>query len=257
MLNAYLDIQPEVCRRAGRRRSRWWPGSCIISPACPIRRTWRRRRQVEQVVRDNGAVPATIAIIDGRLRWVWMRGRWRRWAGPVIPPPSAAAATFPSCWPTRGLGATTVASTMIIAAMAGIRVFATGGIGSVHRGAQETFDISADLQGICPDPGGRGLRRSQVDPRHRSDPGVPGDPGGAGDRLPDRGAARLLHPGGGLGGLPPGEPGGHRRALRLKWELGLAGGRRGGHPIPTQFAMPKADIDAAIAQALREADEQG
>ena len=146
---------------------------------------------------------------------------------------------------------------MIVAAMAGIRVFATGGIGGVHRGAQETFDISADLQEFAQTPVARGLRRRQVHPRHRSDLGTWRLRACRSSATRPR-AARLLHPGGGFKvDYRLDTPAAIAEALHLKWELGLAGGAVVANPIPTQFAMPKADMDAAIEQALREADEQG
>ena len=104
MLNAYLDIQPVVAEALAAGKPVVALESTIISHGMPYPQNVETARQVEQVVRDNGAVPATIAIIDGRLKVGLDEGRWRRWAGPVMPPPSAAAATFPSCWPTRGWG---------------------------------------------------------------------------------------------------------------------------------------------------------
>jgi pseudouridine-5'-phosphate glycosidase len=104
MLNAYLDIQPEVAAALAAGKPVVALESTIISHGMPYPQNVETARQVEQVVRDNGAVPATIAIIDGRLKVGLDAGAWRRWAGPVMPPPSAAAATSPSCWPTRGWG---------------------------------------------------------------------------------------------------------------------------------------------------------
>lgn len=152
MLNAYLDIQPVVAEALAAGKPVVALESTIISHGMPYPQNVETARQVEQVVRDNGAVPATIAIIDGRLKVGLDEGALEALGRAGHAATKCSRRDIPFVLANKGLGATTVASTMIIAAMAGIRVFATGGIGGVHRGAQETFDISADLQEFAQTP---------------------------------------------------------------------------------------------------------
>ncbi|EOD56709.1 pseudouridine-5'-phosphate glycosidase, partial [Aeromonas molluscorum] len=152
MLTSYLDIQPEVAAALAAGHPVVALESTIISHGMPYPQNVETARRVEQVVRDNGAIPATIAIMDGRLKvgldndMLEALGR----AGHRVT--KCSRRDIPFVLAKRAMGATTVASTMIIAAMAKIRVFATGGIGGVHRGAQESFDISADLQELAQTP---------------------------------------------------------------------------------------------------------
>ncbi|MFO1034306.1 MAG: pseudouridine-5'-phosphate glycosidase [Hyphomicrobiales bacterium] len=119
--------------------------STIIAHGMPFPQNLEMAREVEQVVRKHGAVPATIAIIDGELRAGLSAAELARFAedGPGIA--KVSTRDIPYIVAKNGIGATTVASTMRIAALAGIAVFATGGIGGAHRGADGTFDISNDL----------------------------------------------------------------------------------------------------------------
>ena len=149
MLNAYLDIQPEVAAALAAGKPVVALESTIISHGMPYPQNVETARQVEQVVRDNGAVPATIAIIDGRLKVGLDAGALEALGRAGHAATKCSRRDIPFVLANKGLGATTVASTMIVAAMAGIRVFATGGIGGVHRKAEETFDISADLDELA------------------------------------------------------------------------------------------------------------
>ena len=152
MTNTYLDIHPEVAQALAHNKPVVALESTIISHGMPYPQNVATALQVEAEVRKHGAVPATIAIINGRLKAglteaeIELLGTTGRDVTKVsrrdIPFIVAASAT----------GATTVASTMVIAAMAGIRVFATGGIGGVHRGAETSFDVSADLQELAQTP---------------------------------------------------------------------------------------------------------
>jgi pseudouridine-5'-phosphate glycosidase len=157
-----------------------------------------------------------------------------------------------------GLGATTVAATMVVAAMAGIRVFATGGIGGVHRGAQESFDVSADLQELAQTPvavvcaGAKSILDLRLTLEYLETHGVP-VVGYQTDALPaffTRDSAFKVD---------------YRldsaveiaAVLKAKWGMGLQGGMVIANPIPEEFAMPREAIDQAIEQALREATQQG
>jgi pseudouridine-5'-phosphate glycosidase len=157
-----------------------------------------------------------------------------------------------------GLGATTVAATMLIAAMAGIRVFATGGIGGVHRGAQESFDISADLQELAHTPvavvcaGAKSILDLRLTLEYLETHGV-AVVGYQTDSLPaffTRDSAYHVD-------YRLDTPEEIAAVLKAQWAMGLQGGMVVANPIPEEFAMPRAAIDQAIEQALREATEQG
>ena len=155
-------------------------------------------------------------------------------------------------------GATTVTTTMIIAAMAGIKVFATGGIGGVHRGAQQTFDISADLEELAQTPvmvicaGAKSILDLGLTLEYLETKGVPVIGFGT-DELP---AFYTRHSGFGVD-YRIDTPEELAAVFRAKQECGMKGGMLVTNPIPEEYSMPKDVIDAAIAQALREMDEQG
>ena len=146
---SYLDIAPDVQHALSTGRAVVALESTIISHGMPYPQNVATALQVEAEVRKHGAVPATIAIVGGRLKAglshdeIEQLGR----AGHAVT--KVSRRDIPFIVARGGLGATTVAATMLIAAMAGIRIFATGGIGGVHRGAQQSFDISADLQELA------------------------------------------------------------------------------------------------------------
>ena len=145
----YLDIHPEVARALAERRPVVALESTIISHGMPYPQNVATALQVEAEVRAHGAVPATIAIIQGRLKAGLQHAEieWLGKDGAAVPKVSRRDIAFIVA--ARRSGATTVASTMLIASMAGIRVVATGGIGGVHRGAATSFDVSADLQELA------------------------------------------------------------------------------------------------------------
>ena len=151
-MNKYLSISPEVAKALSEGKPVVALESTIISHGMPYPQNVETALRVEQTIRDNGAVPATIAIIGGKLKagctpeeieYLGKKGQ------AVI---KASRRDLPVLIARGEDGATTVTTTMIIAAMAGIKVFATGGIGGVHRGAQQTFDISADLEELAQTP---------------------------------------------------------------------------------------------------------
>ena len=258
MLTSYLDIQPEVAAALAAGHPVVALESTIISHGMPYPQNVETARRVEQVVRDNGAIPATIAIMDGRLKvgldndMLEALGR----AGHRVT--KCSRRDIPFVLAKRAMGATTVASTMIIAAMAKIRVFATGGIGGVHRGAQESFDISADLQELAQTPvavvcaGAKSILDIGLTLEYLETQGVPVI-GYQSEELP----AFYTRESGFKVDYRLDSPPEVAEALRIKWDLGLAGGAVVANPIPSEFAMARADIDSAIAQALAEADEQG
>jgi pseudouridylate synthase len=213
---------------------------------------------VEQVVRDHGAVPATVAVIGGKLQAGLTREEIERFGreGPGIMKVSVRDLPFVA---GRVLdGATTVAATMRIAAMAGIPVFATGGMGGVHRGAGETFDVSADLTEMTRSnvalvtAGAKAILDLPLTLERLETDGVPviGYRTGefpafysrsSGLKVPMRAdsAAEVAE------------------IMRSKWDLGLPGAVIVANPIPEEDEIPASEIEPVIAAALAEAGRQG
>ncbi|RVU98210.1 pseudouridine-5'-phosphate glycosidase [Coriobacteriales bacterium OH1046] len=254
----YLNLTPEVADALATGKPVVALESTIISHGMPYPENVQTALEVERIVRENGAVPATVAIIGGRLRaglapeeidYLGKRGREvakvSRRDLPVIV--------------ARGEdGATTVAATMIIAAHAGIEVFATGGLGGVHRGAEKTMDISADLEELAATPvlvvcaGAKAILDLGLTLEYLETKGVPVLGYGT-DELP---AFYSRESGFGVD-CRVDAPAEVARIFRTKRRLGLAGGMLVGNPIPEEYAMDKAAIDAAIDAAIAEADAQG
>jgi len=147
-MNKYLDINEEVKKALEEGKPVVALESTIISHGMPYPQNVKTARRVEEIVREQGAIPATIAVIDGRLK-VGLTSDELEFFGQSSDILKASRRDLPFIIANQLHGATTVATTMIIAEMAGIKVFVTGGIGGVHRGASETFDISADLQELA------------------------------------------------------------------------------------------------------------
>jgi pseudouridine-5'-phosphate glycosidase len=149
MIHKYLDISPELTQAIEDKMPIVALESTIISHGMPYPKNVETALQVEQIVRENGAIPATIALMNGKIK-IGLSPEEIDYLGKsketII---KASRRDLPYLLSRKIDGATTVASTMIAADLAGIRVFATGGIGGVHRGATETFDISADLQELA------------------------------------------------------------------------------------------------------------
>jgi len=254
----YLDIHPEVAAALAAGQPVVALESTIISHGMPYPQNVATALQVEAEVRAHGAVPATIAIIDGRLKaglgadeieLLGKRGR------EVV---KVSRRDLPFIVAGRQIGATTVASTMIIAAMAGIRVFATGGIGGVHRGAQHSFDISADLQELAQTPvtvvcaGAKSILDLGLTLEYLETHGVPVI-GYQTATLPaffTRESAFKVD-------YRLDSSADIAAVMQAKWAMELKGGMVVANPIPQQFAMPSDKIDAAIEQALQEASDQG
>ena len=148
MLEKYLDIKPEVKKALEEGKPVVALESTIISHGMPYPKNVETAKKVEQILRDKGVMPATIAILNGKLK-VGLNDEELEYLGKTQGVLKTSRRDIPFIVAKKLDGATTVATTMIIAALAGIKVFATGGIGGVHRGAQETFDISADLQELA------------------------------------------------------------------------------------------------------------
>jgi pseudouridine-5'-phosphate glycosidase len=255
---AFLDIAPDVQHALATGRAVVALESTIISHGMPYPQNVATALQVETEVRKHGAVPATIAIVGGRLKAglahdeIEQLGR----AGHAVT--KVSRRDLPFIVARGGLGATTVAATMLIAAMAGIRIFATGGIGGVHRGAQESFDVSADLQELAQTPvavvcaGAKSILDLRLTLEYLETHGVP-VVGYQTDALPaffTRDSAYQVD-------YRLDSAAEIAAVLKAKWAMGLQGGMVVANPIPEQFAMPRATIDRAIELALQEATQQG
>ena len=145
-MNQYLDVNPEVAQAVAQGKPVVALESTIISHGMPYPQNVETALQVERIIRENGAVPATIAVLGGRLK-AGLTKEEIEYLGKQGQAVTKASRRDLSVLVAQGAdGATTVTTTMMIAHMAGIKIFATGGIGGVHRGAETTMDISADLE---------------------------------------------------------------------------------------------------------------
>ena len=258
MMNQYLELSKEVQEALEAGKPVVALESTIISHGMPYPQNVQTALRVEQTIRENGATPATIAIIGGKLKagctaeeieYLGKKGQ------AVI---KASRRDLPVLIARKEDGATTVTTTMIIAAMAGIRVFATGGIGGVHRGAQQTFDISADLEELAQTPvmvicaGAKSILDLGLTLEYLETKGVPVIGFGT-EELP---AFYTRHSGFKVD-YRIDTPEELAAAFRAKIDCGLKGGMLVTNPIPEEFSMPKAVIDAAIEEALRQMDQAG
>jgi pseudouridine-5'-phosphate glycosidase len=256
-MQAFLQFSPEVqaARDAGKPIVAL--ESTIISHGMPYPQNVQTAREVEQVIRDAGAVPATIAIIDGRI-CVGLDGEQLELLGQSKEAIKVSRRDLAYVLATKKLGATTVAATMICAQLAGIQVFVTGGIGGVHRGAETSFDISADLQELAQTSvavvcaGVKSILDIGLTLEYLETHGVPVVSVGQA-AFP----AFFTRDSGFKADFQLDTPEEQALFIRTKWRLGLAGGVVVSNPVPEAMAMQSEEIDTIIAQALREADEQG
>lgn len=258
MINQYLDIAPEVKAALDEGRPVVALESTIISHGMPYPRNVETALMVEQAVRDCGAVPATIAVIGGRLKAGLSRDEIEYLGKTGRGVAKASRRDLPALVARGADGATTVTTTMIIARMAGIKVFATGGIGGVHRGAETTMDISADLEELARTPvmvvcaGAKSILDLGLTLEYLETKGVPVIGFGT-DELP---AFYTRQSGFGVD-YRVDSPEELAAMFRAQRDLGYEGGMLVTNPIPEQYSMDKAVIDAAIEQALKECAEQG
>ena len=257
-LNKYLDIKPEVAEALAAGKPVVALESTIISHGMPYPQNVETALAVEQIIRDNGAVPATIAIIGGKLK-AGLTAEEIEYFGKKGQAITKASRRDLAVICARGLdGATTVTTTMIIAHMAGIKVFATGGIGGVHRGAETTMDISADLEELGQTPvmvvcaGAKSILDLGLTLEYLETKGVPVIGYGT-EELP---AFYTRQSGFGVD-YRVDTPAELAAIFKASHEMGLKSGMLVTNPIPEEFAMPKAVIDAAIDQAIAECVKKG
>lgn len=257
-VNRYLDIAPEVKEALDNGRAVVALESTIISHGMPYPQNTETARMVEDVIRKEGAVPATIAIIGGRLK-AGLTPDEIEYIGKKGTAVTKASRRDLAYLVAKGMdGATTVTTTMMIAHMAGISFFATGGIGGVHRGAETSMDISADLRELASTPvcvicaGAKAILDLQLTLEYLETHGVPVVGFGT-DELP---AFYSRH-----SGLPVDFRVDSEEEIaemvRVRRVLGLSGGMLIANPIPEQYAMDGGPIDQAIEDALKEAKDKG
>ncbi|AQQ54616.1 pseudouridine-5'-phosphate glycosidase [Planococcus lenghuensis] len=230
--------------------------STIISHGMPYPQNVETARAVEEIIRENGAVPATIALIDGKIK-IGLTDEELEIFGKSEDVAKVSRRDLAYLLATKKMGATTVAATMICAELADIHIFVTGGIGGVHRGAETTMDISADLEElaqtnvavIC--AGAKSILDLGLTMEYLETKGVPVI-GYQTDVLPaffTRTSEFALQ----INAQNPEEV---ASTLKVKWDLNLRGGAVIANPIPEEHALNEAFIDSVIASALQEAAER-
>jgi len=231
--------------------------STIISHGMPYPQNVAMATEVEGIVREHGAVPATIAVLGGTPR-IGLGGADLELLASDPDVAKVSVRDLPSVIARGGHGATTVAATMRLASLAGIRVFVTGGLGGVHRGAETTFDISADLTELSTTPvcvvsaGVKSILDIGLTLESLETLGVPVLVDGS-DEFPSFYSRSSGFP----APLRADGPDEIARTMHAAWSLGLTSGIVVAHPIPEADEIPAAEIDGVIRQALADLDERG
>lgn len=257
MLEKYLDIKKDVYDALRNDEPVVALESTIISHGMPYPQNVETALNVEKIIKEKGAVPATIGIIKGRIK-VGLTENEIEYLGKAKNVVKASRRDLPFIV-SKGLdGATTVAATMIVASLAGIKVFATGGIGGVHRKAQETFDISADLQELAHTSvavvcaGAKSILDLGLTLEYLETNGVPV----VGYKTNELPAFYTTRSGFGVD---------YRvdsiselaQAIKTKWDLKLDGGLVIANPIPKEYELDYEVINKAIDEAIEDAEKQG
>jgi len=256
MLEKWLQYSDEVLEAKKANKPIVALESTIISHGMPYPQNVQTAKEVEQIIRDNGAVPATIAILNGKIK-IGISDEELEFLATSKDIEKASRRDLPYLISTKKNGATTVAATMICAELAGIEVFVTGGIGGVHRGAETTMDISADLQELAKTnvavvcAGAKSILDIGLTLEYLETNGVPvigyetdalpafytrTSPFNVNYRVDTADEAAAL--------------------IRTKWDLGLNGGLVIANPIPETDALEESFITNIIEAALKEANEQ-
>lgn len=254
--NKYLKISQEVQSALDEKKPVVALESTIISHGMPYPQNYVTAKKVEDKVREYGAVPATIAILDGLIKIGLSEDDLLKLSGEgnIL---KASRRDIPVIVSEKLNAATTVSATMICAAMAGLKIFATGGIGGVHRKGNESFDISADLTELAQtniavvSAGVKSILDIGLTLEYLETLGVPVLGYGT-DEFP----AFYTRQSGFKVNYRLDTPGQIGSMIKTKWELGLNGGVIVANPIPEEFSMDKKIIDKAIENALKKADEK-
>ena len=256
-MKQYIEIAPQVKEALESGQAVVALESTIIAHGMPYPQNVETAKRVSQLVRDGGAVSATIAIIDGKIK-VGLNEEDLEILGNGGNVSKVSRRDLPYAISQKQTGTTTVASTMIIAALAGIRVFVTGGIGGVHRNGEQSFDISADLMElartnvavVC--AGAKSILDIGKTLEYLETHGVPVI-GYQTDEFP----AFYTQKSGYKADCNLATPKDAAQLIKVKWDLGLQGGLVIGNPIPKKYSMDEKLIGTAISDALQEAEAQG
>ena len=257
-MNKHLCLSPAVKKALEEGKPIIALESTIISHGMPYPQNVETALMCEQIARENGAEPATIAVIGGKL-CAGLTEEQIEYLGKIgLAVKKASRRDLPLLVARKQDGATTVAATMIIAAMAGIKVFATGGVGGVHRGAETTMDISADLEELAMTPvavvcaGAKSILDLGLTLEYLETKGVPVI-GYQTDELP----AFYTSKSGFAVNDRADSPEDIAAMIRAQRDMNYPGGMLIANPIPDEYAMPEDIINGAIQQALHEADRDG
>jgi len=256
-LKSYIDILPEVETALLNGQAVVALESTIISHGMPYPQNVETARRVEAIVREQGAIPATIGIINGRIK-IGLTPDELEFMGVEKNIIKVSRRDLPLVIAQKLSGATTVATTMICASLANIQVFVTGGIGGVHKGAPETFDISADLTELAQTDvcvvcaGAKSILDIGLTLEYLETQGVPV----LGYQTPEF-PAFYTRKSGFKADYQVDTPDIVALAMKAKWDLGLHGGLVIGNPVPEECSMDEALINKAIEDALAEASVLG
>lgn len=255
--NKYLEISDEVQLALNENKPIVALESTIISHGMPYPQNYETAKHVENTVRENGAVPATIAILNGKIKIGLTEDDLQILSnsGNIL---KASRRDIPVIVSEKLNAATTVSATMICAALAGLKIFATGGIGGVHRNGNDSFDISADLTELAQtniavvSAGVKSILDIGLTLEYLETQGVPVIGYGT-EEFP----AFYTRQSGFKVNYKLDTPEQIGSMIKTKWELGLNGGVIVANPIPKEYSMDKTKIDTAIETALKNADAKG
>lgn len=256
-IEKYLSISGEVKDAISENKSVVALESTIISHGMPNPKNYETALEIEKTVRDNGAVPATIAVINGIIK-IGLNKKEIEFLSVENGIHKASRRDIPVIISQKLSAAVTVSATMICAELAGIKIFATGGIGGVHRNAQNTFDISADLTELAQtnvavvSAGVKSILDIGLTLEYLETIGVPVI-GYKTDEFP----AFYSRESGFNVNYRMDSAKEIAEMIKAKWDLGLNGGVIIANPVPEEYSMEKNKIDIAIEEALKKADEEG
>ncbi|WP_284141439.1 MULTISPECIES: pseudouridine-5'-phosphate glycosidase [unclassified Virgibacillus] len=254
-MKAYISLSEEVQAAKAEGKPIVALESTIISHGMPYPQNVKTAREVEQIIRQQGAVPATIAIMDGKIK-IGLSEEELETFGNSTDVAKASRRDLTYLLATKQKGATTVAATMICAELADIPIFVTGGIGGVHRGAETTMDISADLEElgktnvavVC--AGAKSILDLGLTMEYLETKGVPVI-GYQTDVLPAFYTRTSEYP----VNFRSDDINRIASTLKIKWDLNMDGGAVIANPIPEEHALPEAEINLVISKALAEAEK--
>ncbi|KUJ89971.1 MAG: indigoidine synthase A family protein [Thermoanaerobacter thermocopriae] len=255
-MNKFIDLSKEVKEAMEERKPVVALESTIISHGMPYPENIETAKTLENIIREHGAIPATIAIINGRIK-IGLSKEELEFMGTSKEILKASRRDLPAVLAKGFSAATTVSATMICANLAGIKVFVTGGIGGVHRGAEQTFDISADLQELANTDvavvcaGAKAILDLSRTLEYLETFGVPV----VGFKTWEFPAFYTRESGLKVDYKVDDEIEA-AKIIKTKWDLGLKGGVLIANPIPEEYALDKAYIDKAIEDALYEAEKR-